>query len=137
MRLLLILILLPFFGIAQSVNELIITEIMADPTPTRGLPEKEYIELYNRTDRAISLARVKLQIGTTTQTFSNYTIQPKEYVVLCEKVDEATFSKFGKTLVISNFTLNNTGTTIALRNDRNQTIFSVSYTDKWYDSKRN
>ncbi|MCU0327168.1 MAG: lamin tail domain-containing protein [Spirosomaceae bacterium] len=137
MRLLFVLLLLPFLGIAQSTNELIISEIMADPTPTRGLPEKEYLELYNRTDRAISLAKVKLQIGITTQIFGNYTIQPKEYIILCERTDEATFSKFGKTLVINNFTLNNTGTTIALRNERNQTVFSVSYTDKWYDPKRN
>jgi hypothetical protein len=118
-------------------QDLIITEIMADPTPTHGLPEKEYLELYNRSDKAINLNRIRLQIGTSVQTFGNFTIQPKEYIILCEKADEVTFSKYGKVLVINAFTLNNTGSTVLLKNERNQTTFSINYTNKMYDPKLN
>jgi hypothetical protein len=129
-------IILLFIKLGYS-QDLIITEIMADPTPTRGLPEKEYLELYNRSDRVINLNRTRLQIGTAVQTFGNFTIQPKEYIILCEKVDETTFSKYGKVLVINTFTLNNTASVVILKNEKNQTTFSINYTDKMYDPKRN
>lgn len=130
-------ILMLLLGQFAFCQDIIITEIMADPTPTHGLPEKEYLEIYNRSDKAINLNRMRLQIGTSVQTFGNFTIQPKEYVILCERADEATFSKYGKVLIINSFTLNNTGSVVILRNEKNQTIQSINYTDKMYKTKQN
>jgi hypothetical protein len=60
---------------AQNANDLIISEIMADPTPTKGLPEKEYIELYNRSDKVIDLNRFKLFYNTNNVTFPSFLLQ--------------------------------------------------------------
>ncbi len=42
-----------------------VTEIMVDPTPTRQLPDTEYIELYNNTDNSINLNNWTLRINQT------------------------------------------------------------------------
>ncbi len=118
---------------SQNVNDLIISEIMADPTPTKGLPEKEYIELYNRTDKAIDLNKFKLVYGTTTVIFPSFLLQAKSYVIVSSKTNEPDFKTYGNTIGLSSFSLLNTGTTLALRNDKNKTIFSVTYSDKWFE----
>ncbi|WP_435357639.1 lamin tail domain-containing protein [Emticicia sp. SJ17W-69] len=119
--------------LAQNVNELIISEIMADPTPSRGLPEKEYIELYNRTDKAIDLNKFKLTYGSTTVVFPSFMLAAKSYAIVTNKTSEKEFQNFGNVIGLSSFSLLNTGTTLTLRNDKNKTIFSVTYSDKWYE----
>lgn len=122
--------------LAQKANELIITEIMADPTPTKGLPEKEYIELYNRSDRTINLNQLTLFYNTTSVRFSDFPIQPKEYVIVTHRNNTAEFQSYGKVVGLNNFSLNNTGSTLILKDSRNSTLFSVTYTDKWYTTDK-
>jgi hypothetical protein len=118
---------------SQNLNDLIISEIMADPTPTKGLPEKEYIELYNRSDKAIDLNKFKLTYNATTVIFPSFVLQPKSYVIVSSKTNEKEFQPYGNVIGLSSFSLLNTGTTLVLKNDKNKTIFSVSYSDKWYE----
>lgn len=118
--------------IAQQANELIITEIMADPTPTKGLPEKEYIELYNRSDRSINLNQLILFYNSTSVRFPDISIQAKEYLILTHRNNLIEFQSYGKVVGLNNFSLNNTGSTLSIRDNKNSTLFSVTYTDKWY-----
>jgi hypothetical protein len=121
---------------SQNANDLIISEIMADPTPTKGLPEKEYIELYNRTDKAIDLNKFKLTYASTTVIFPSFVLQPKSYVIVSSKTNEKEFQPYGNVIGLNSFSLLNTGTTLALRNDKNKIIFSVTYSDKWYEKSK-
>lgn len=121
---------------AQQANELIITEIMADPSPARGLPEKEYIELYNRSARNINLKQLVLFYNSTSVRFPDITIQPKEYLIVTHQNNAAAFSSYGKVAGLNNFSLNNAGTTLSIRDTKNSTLFSVTYTDKWYTKSK-
>jgi len=47
-------------------GDLVITEILADPSPTIGMPEYEYIELFNASPYPINLTKFKLTSGTYT-----------------------------------------------------------------------
>ncbi len=118
---------------AQNINDLIISEIMADPTPSKGLPEKEYIELYNRSDKAIDLNRFRLTYNTTTVTFPSFLVQPKSYVIVTSRTNEADFKPYGNVVALTSFSLLNIGTTLTIRNSQNKIIFSVTYSDKWYE----
>ena len=118
---------------AQNFNDIIISEIMADPTPTKGLPEKEYLELYNRTDKVIDLNKFKLTYNTTTVTFPSFLLQPKSYAIVLSRTNEKEFQSYGSVIALNTLTLLNTGTTLVLRNPQNKTIFSITYSDKWYE----
>lgn len=118
---------------AQNFNDIIICEIMADPTPTNGLPEKEYLELYNRSDKVIDLNKFKLTYNTTTVIFPSFLLQPKSYVLVSSRTNEKEFQPYGNVIALNTLTLLNTGTTLVLRNPQNKTIFSVTYSDKWYE----
>ena len=65
-------------------NDVVINEIMADPTPVVGLPEWEFIELFNTTPFPIDLKDWTLTIGTSSKVFASVVIDPKEYLILCK-----------------------------------------------------
>jgi len=131
-------IFLAFTGtIAQTSNDLIITEIMADPTPTKGLPEKEYIELYNRSEKSINLNQFALFYNTTSVRFPNISIQPKEYLIVTHRNNVAEFQTYGNVIGLNNFSLNNAGSTLIIKDNRNTILFSVTYSDKWYSTGKN
>jgi hypothetical protein len=123
--------------LAQNPNDLIISEIMADPTPTKGLPEKEYIEIFNRSNQAISLNKFRLQYGNTLSTFPNVSIEAKEYIIVTNNANVKDFQTYGKTIGLNPFSLLNTGNTLSIKNPQNKTIFSVTYSDKWYAPNKN
>ncbi|MFN3316022.1 MAG: lamin tail domain-containing protein, partial [Raineya sp.] len=69
-------------GLVPQFNQVIITEIFADPDPKVNLPENEFLELYNRTNKVISLQGCKLSDNTSTTTLGNINILPNEYLIL-------------------------------------------------------
>jgi hypothetical protein len=62
--------------------DVIINETMADPNPSMGLPEYEFIELYNRTARRIDLYKWQISCNQATMTFPEVTIGSGEYILL-------------------------------------------------------
>ena len=123
-----------FFQAVPTTNKaVIITEIMADPSPPNGLPEVEFIELYNRSNDPFDLKGWKFSDGGTTTTLTNTILLPKEYLIICSSNRTALFSALGKTMGVTSFpSLNNTGEPLVIKDANNLLIDSVNYTDKWY-----
>jgi hypothetical protein len=116
-----------------SNKDIIITEIMADPTPQVGLPEAEFIEIYNRSSSPIDLAGWKFTDGSSTATLPSQIILSGQYWILCSNASAPLFTSFGNVLPLANFpTLNNAGEAIMLRTSTNQTIDSINYSIAWY-----
>ncbi|MBF9251812.1 lamin tail domain-containing protein [Pontibacter sp. 172403-2] len=114
-------------------NELLITEIMADETPAGGLPEQEYIELYNPTDKVLTLAGIRYADATSATTLPEVELLPKEYAVVVPNTQVNNFSQYGKVIGISNFPgLNNSGELLQLRRPDGQLIYAVNYSAAWY-----
>lgn len=62
--------------------DIIVSEIMAKPTPCVGLPDVEYLELHNRTQSKVVLKNWKLKIGSTQKELPDIEIDSSGYAVL-------------------------------------------------------
>lgn len=114
-------------------GDIIISEIFADPTPTQGLPEAEFVELYNRSDKVIQLENVGFSSGGTPQRLPAFLLLPGEYIILCDDGKMADFQSFGKVIAVSSFpALTNSGDDLTLTNAAGQVIFSLMYSADWY-----
>ncbi|MBC6990960.1 lamin tail domain-containing protein [Hymenobacter sp. BT491] len=129
------------FAVAPTVNQVLITEIMADETPVVGLPASEYLEIHNPSATALlDLAGVRLlkQGSSTAAVFpAGAVLLPGEYAVVCSSTRISQFAAYGKVLGLSNFpSLTNAGDQVVLRGRDGRTLFEVSYSDTWYKDSR-
>lgn len=124
------------FAEAQAYHSVLITEIFADPTPSRGLPEKEYIELYNNSGSSIELKGFELHYNTSKVTFPDYELKPGGYVIVTRFNNAELFKPFGEVIPLSQFSLLNSGTTLSLYNPEGQLVFEVTYSKEWYSPGR-
>ncbi|MBL7829608.1 MAG: lamin tail domain-containing protein [Saprospiraceae bacterium] len=120
-------------GEYPSFGDVLINEIMADPTPVVGLPELEFIELYNNSSSLISTKNLIFTDGTSSVNLPDLNLLPNVYYILCAKKDTTAFKIFGKTIGLESLpSLNNTGDNLRLINNLGQVIDEVNYTDSWY-----
>jgi hypothetical protein len=113
-------------------NSVLITEIFADPTPTKGLPEREFIEIYNNTNSVISLFGYTLRYSSSNAAFPDVVLNPSEYAIVCRKGYESEFSSYGKVIPLSNFSLLNSGTLLVLEQADKTLSHFVNYDISWY-----
>jgi len=112
--------------------DVVINEIMADPDPPVGLPNWEFVELYNNTKANISLHNWVLQTGSTQKTLSNAEIPPLGYLILCRPEARDELNAYGTTSPLASLTLTNTGQELKLIDPSGKIISRVKYSDKWY-----
>jgi hypothetical protein len=115
--------------------DVVFNEIMVDPFPVAGLPEVEYIELYNRSDSVVHLKGWELLIGSTSCKFPEINMHPGDYLIICARADTALLQPFGQTLGLwsSSVSLNNSGQLLKLMNSKGAMIHWLNYSDTWYD----
>lgn len=117
--------------------DIVIDELMADPTPLVGLPDNEWLELRNTSAFSINLLgwRVGKPTGQSGP-MPSYILRPDSFVIVCTSSAVAALSAFGPTISVTSFpSLNNTGDQIYLRSPQGSTIHAVNYTDAWYQNE--
>ncbi|NOS55148.1 MAG: hypothetical protein HOP37_02710, partial [Cyclobacteriaceae bacterium] len=123
-----------FQAVPTTTKDLIISEIFADPNPQIGLPDAEYLEIYNRSKNPIDLAGWKLSDASSTAVFPTQIILPNEYWIVTSSNSVSKFSSFGKTIGLTNFpTLNNDSDVLTLKTAT--TIDSVGFNLGWYQDE--
>lgn len=114
-------------------GDVVITEIMADPVPSPGLPGEEYLEILNRSRNILDLTNWRLSSATQHSLFPPVKIEPGEYLILCAIADTALFSPYGKVAGLKPFpALTNKGRLVLLYDDRGNLINGVDYSSNWY-----
>ncbi|KAB2858829.1 MAG: lamin tail domain-containing protein, partial [Flavobacteriales bacterium] len=119
--------------VVPNYRDVVINEIHADPTPQVGLPDAEFVELYNASSNAYNLSGWKFVNTTTVKLLPNYILAPNSYVILCNSTDTALYSSFGSVIGISSFTaLANGGDSLTLLDNNNVLLDLVAYNISWY-----
>lgn len=123
-----------FYNIQAAVpGDLVITEIFADPTPMVGLPEVEWIELYNRSDKVIQLEDFGFSSGSIPQKLSPFLLLPGKYVILCDLSDLPDLAAFGDVVTVAAFpSLTNSGDELILTDAEGVQLLALIYEDTWY-----
>ena len=116
--------------------DIIINEIYAIPTPSHGLPELEFVELYNRSDKAINLENYTFDEGSSSgNTLPFFVLLPDAYVIL-QRVEFDDFGLYGDIIELDNFALTNSGELLKLLDPFGNTIDVVEYDSDWSISGR-
>jgi len=120
----------------SGYRELIITELLADESPRVELPQAEFVELYNSTNRVINLKNYTFSDPSTRATLPDYNLPAQTYVILCRTTNIANFEPFGRVIGLSSFpSLNNSDDELTLRNPADQLIDYVHYDISWYKDR--
>ncbi len=113
--------------------DVLITEIMSDPVPSIDLPNVEYLELFNNSDKPINLNNWSIGDASRTVLLDSFALMPQTFVVLCDEKVASAMADFGAVLPVNSMpTLNNSGDSLTLYNSRNQVISHVKYSTDWH-----
>lgn len=113
--------------------DVVISEIMADPTPAVGLPAAEYVELHNRTPNRCRLEGWKLKIGNTVKSLPDVELDSAGYAIIIAAKYLEDFAEYSPHIyTLSSLSLTDGGQTLVLYNADNQVIHSVSYRKQWH-----
>ncbi len=121
---------------AQARYDIVITEIMSDPTPQVGLPNFEWIEIRNTSANAINIQNWRVgDAGGVSGALPNFILQPDSSAIICGTTAAATMQQFGRTFGVTSFpSLANEGELIFIRNATGVTIHAVEYTPSWFNN---
>jgi hypothetical protein len=113
-------------------GDVVINEIMAAPSPSVGLPEVSYIELYNRLDISVPLSGWKMEYNATVGNIGAATIPANGYLILCTSSAVEDMRAYGNAAAVSYMSsLTKSGKTLQLKTNEGQLLARVIYSDRW------
>jgi len=114
------------------VGDVIINEFVCDESPVVGMPEVEFVEIYNRSAKYFNLDGWKLGDASTFGTIQSGWLSPGEYKVLCKSTNIDTFTMTTAIGVTSFPSFNNSSDDVILMDTGSVILDKISYTDDWY-----
>ena len=117
--------------------DVVIDEIMVDPSPSFGLPELEWIELRNVSNHDVNLmgCRIAKSSGKSGP-IPAFILPSDSSILICSSGSVSTLSNIATTKSVTSFpSLSNTGDLIYLLSPVGKTIHAVEYSDSWYKNE--
>ncbi len=125
---------LPIALVVATSGDIVINEIHPDPTPAIGMPEYEYIELYNRTNLPINIDQFVLRVGSSDRVLPAATIQPDSFLVLTDIDAQGLFLPNTPIAYLSSWpSLTNSGATIEFEDSTGSLLDRVTYDLDFYN----
>lgn len=121
--------------VSPSYREIIINEIMAAPREGLELPNVEYIELYNTSQKKLFLGGLSLANSRSSAVLPRAHLSPGEFLILTPVNGQDPLRKFGNVLPLHNWpTLLNNGDEVRLLDRTGTVLDELSYTTASYGS---
>jgi hypothetical protein len=122
---------------AQNRYDVVIDEIMADPTPQIGLPNNEWLELKNTSSSPINLQGWRIADGSgQSGPMPDFILEPNSFVIICTGSAVANLSTFGNTISVTSFpSLDNDGELLYLKSANDRIIHAINYSSSWYQNE--
>ena len=123
-----LLLLLPLVSLGQSAGDLVITEIMQNPSAV-GDTEGEWFEIFNTTDAAIDIDgwEIRDKDGEAHTIAGTVSVPAKGFALLCRNSDSSTNGGVACAYQYSDFFLGNSSDEVVLATAGNVQIDSVAY----------
>lgn len=113
--------------------DIVISEIMAKPTPEIGLPAVEYLELHNRLPHPCTLRNWRLLLGNTSKKLPDITLDSCGYAVLIAQKYLEDLSPFCEHLyTLSSLSITDGGQQLTLLNQHDEVIHYISFRKTWH-----
>jgi Lamin Tail Domain/Bacterial Ig-like domain len=116
--------------------DVVIDEIMADPSPLINLPDNEWIELKNTSGFAINMQGFKISDATgTSGATPEFILLPDSFLIVCSSSAASAMAPYGKVISVTNFpSLDNENDQLSLIAPQGKIIHSVNYSSAWYQN---
>lgn len=122
-------------GYTQTLS-VVISEVMYKPGPVVGLPEVEYVELYNRSSYGIRTDGWRLKVGNTLKDIPSCFLPSHGCLLLAAKADTAQLSPYGQVAALSSLSLNNESQTLSLVDATGRIVFTFTYRHEWQEAAK-
>ncbi len=116
--------------------DVLIHEVLIDPTPVVALPDAPFIELRNTSKYPISVHGWKIRSGTSSSDgFPVYTLKPDSFVIITSTAAASKYQPFGSVLGITSFPSPSAGDGhLTLVTNDDLTMHAISYGQHWYQN---
>lgn len=121
-----------------SFGEIILTEIMSDPSPSLGLlPEKKYFEIFNRSSKFLAANTLYISDSRTTAKLPDFIMEPFKYYLCVNETDSNFFPKNQTIKVKSLPSFNIESDFLSLKNTKNEFLFQFEYFQNMHQPNKN
>lgn len=117
--------------------DIVIDELMADPSPGVGLPDCEWTELKNTSSFPINLKGWRINdLSSTSGPLPEVILGPDSFIIVCATSALSELSSLGRTVSVTNFpSLDNKNDLISIANANGKMIHAVQYSSEWYQNE--
>ncbi len=112
--------------------DILLHEIMPSPSPSLGLPETEYIELFNTRPYAMSLKNWTLKIGNNVKLLPDTIIPAFSYAIITAANTASWWQQYNRVIPVSGLQITDKGMNISLYDSSLLLIHAIGYTEEWY-----
>jgi hypothetical protein len=125
-----------YYFVSEQVmpGDVIINEFMCDPSPAFGLPEHEYVEIYNRSNKYFDTKSWRLADASSSGTIQGGVLAPDSFLLL---VPTSALADYPVAIGVTSFpSLNNNGDQLILMDSLGIVLDELAYTDAWYNDEQ-